>query len=78
MGYRNYFYLVDKSLVETVKEMSLSSLLSFASDRGAEVEDNYVWILDPKFLNLKEVFEFGKLYWDDTISQIESTGYPMF
>lgn len=78
MGYRNYFYLVDKSLVETVKEMSLSSLLSFASDRGAEVEDDYVWTLDPKFLNLKEVFEFGKLYWDDTISQIESTGYPMF
>ena len=78
MGYRNYFYLVDKSLVETVKDMSMSSLLSFASDRRAEVEDNYVWILDPKFLNLKEVFEFGKLYWDDTISQIESTGYPMF
>lgn len=32
MGYRNYFYLVDKSLVETVKDMSQSSLLSFASD----------------------------------------------
>lgn len=28
MGYRNYFYLVDKSLVETVKDMSMSSLLS--------------------------------------------------
>lgn len=28
MGYRNYFYLVDKSLVETVKEMNQSSLLS--------------------------------------------------
>lgn len=56
----------------------MSSLLSFASDRGAEVEDDYVWILDPKFLNLKEVFEFGKLYWDDTISQINSTGSPMF
>lgn len=40
MGYRNYFYLVDKSLVETVKEMNQSSLLSFASDRGAEVEDD--------------------------------------
>lgn len=78
MGYRNYFYLVDKSLVETVKGMSQSSLLSFASDRGARVEDDHVWILDPKFLDLKEVFEFGKLYWDDTISQIQSTGYPMF
>lgn len=78
MGYRNYFYLVDKSLVETVKEMSQNSLLSFASDRGAEVEDGHIWIFDPNFLDLKEVFEFGKLYWDDTISQIESTGYPMF
>lgn len=25
MGYRNYFYLVDKSLVETVKDMSMST-----------------------------------------------------
>lgn len=78
MGYRNYFYLVDKSLVETVKEMSQSSLLSFASDRGAEVEDGYIWLFDPKFLELKEVFKFGKLYWDDTIQLINSTGHKLF
>lgn len=40
MGYRHYFYLVDKKDVEKVKDKNYDKLLLIAKEYGAEVEDD--------------------------------------
>lgn len=78
MGYRHYFYLVDKSKCEAVKNMTLNELCDYAKSEGVEVEDGWFSFNDNKFLDKKEIFEFGKLYWDDTADRIYSKGEPLF
>lgn len=82
MGYRHYFYKVDKTEVDTVKNMSISELFEYAKNSGAEIseEDGEKWFYfnDKKFLNKTELFEFGKLYFDDTAERIYSKGIPLF
>lgn len=80
MGYRHYFYKVDKSEVEKVKDMNYAQLLNYAKEVGCDVDenDNYFYFGDKKFLNKQEVFEFGKLYYEDTAQKIYNTGTPLF
>lgn len=78
MGYRHYFYLVDKSKCEMVKNMTDEQLCDYAKSEGVEVEDGWFWFNDDKLLDKKEIFEFGKLYWDDTADRIYSKGEPLF
>lgn len=78
MGYRHYFYLVDKSKCEEVKNMTLNELCDHAKSEGVEVEDGWFCFNDEKFLDKKRIFEFGKLYWDDTADRIYSKGEPLF
>lgn len=79
MGYRHYFYLVDKKDVEKVKDKNYDKLLLIAKEYGAEVEDDgYFYFNDDKFMNKTEIYEFGKLYWDDTAERIYSHGVPLF
>lgn len=81
MGYRHYFYLVSKEEVEKVKDMGYSELYEYAKQQGAETnEDGDDWFsfIDEGFMNKQAVFEFGKLYWDDTADRIYSTGVPLF
>lgn len=78
MGYRHYFYLVDKSKCEEVKNMTLNELCDYAKSEGVEVEDGCFYFNDEKFLDKKRIFEFGKLYWDDTADRIYSKGEPLF
>lgn len=78
MGYRHYFYLVDKSKCEAVKNMTLNELYDYAKSGGVEVEDGWFYFGDDKFLDKKRIFEFGKLYWDDTADRIYSKGEPLF
>ena len=82
MGYRHYFYKVEKTQIEAVKAMSISELCEYAEKCGVEVcEENgekYFYFNDEKFLNKKEIFEFGKLYFDDTADRIYSKGFPLF
>ena len=60
MGYRHYFYLVDKSKCEAVKNMTLNELCDYAKSEGVEVEDGWFYFNDEKFLDKKRIFEFGK------------------
>lgn len=81
MGYRHYFYLVDKSEVEKVRDMDMKSLTEYAKQQGTELfeEDGGGFYFDDNaFMNKTEVFEFGKLYWDDTAERIYKTGLPLF
>lgn len=82
MGYRHYFYLVDKSEVEKVKDMDMKSLTEYAKQQGAEIFDEEdgggFYFDDNAFMKKEEVFEFGKLYWDNTAERICSTGLPLF
>lgn len=72
MGYRHYFYKVNKEDVKAVKELSLDEL----KEKYGDKEDGYVDIQD--IANQKEIFEFGKLYCEDTAEQIYNTGNPLF
>lgn len=80
MGYRHYFYKVNKKEVETVKDMSLAEVKQYAKAQGAEVveDDDWFYFNDRKFMDKTEVFEFGKLYWDDTADRIYAKGVPLF
>lgn len=80
MGYRHYFYLVDKKDVELVKNKTYKELVRIAKDYGADAdeEDDYFYFNDRKFMNKVEIYEFGKLYWDDTADRIYSKGVPLF
>lgn len=80
MGYRHYFFEVDKKDVEKVKDKTYDELMEMAKEYGAEIEEDENWFYfnDGKFMNKNEVFEFGKLYWDDTAERIYSKGIPLF
>ena len=78
MGDRRYFYLVDKSKCEAIRNMTMSELCNYAKSEGVEGGDGWFSFNDNKFLDKKEIFEFGKLYWDDTADRIYSKGEPLF
>ena len=80
MGYRHYFYLVDKKDVELVKDKTYGELVQIAKNYGADAyeEGGYFYFNDKKFMNKKGIYEFGKLYWDDTAERIYSKGVPLF
>lgn len=71
MGYRHYFYLVKKSDVEKCNNISFSELKRQYGDA-----DGYMDFDD--ILPQIEIFEFGKLYYDDTAERIYKTGKPLF
>lgn len=80
MGYRHYFYKVNKADVEKVKDMTLNEVIAYAKECSARVyeEENGFYFNDDVFLNKQEVFEFGKLYWDDTAERIYNKGVHLF
>lgn len=82
MGYRHYFYLVEKSEVENVKNMDMNSLTEYAKRQGVELYDESdgmgFYFDSDAFMKKILVFEFGKLYWDDTAERIYKTGFPLF
>lgn len=71
MGYRHYFYLVKKSDVEKCNNISFSELKRQYSDADGYIDFDEIF---PR----TEVFEFGKLYYDDTAERIYNTGKPLF
>lgn len=73
MGYRNYFYKVNKADVDEIKDLSLEDLKEKYGDKE---NDGYVDFHE--IINQKCVFEFGKLYFEDTSEQIYNTGTPLF
>ena len=81
MGYRHYFYLIDNNEVERVKNLNYEQLYDLAKNyyhsEFWEVDKDF-YFNDEKFMNKKRIFEFGKLYWDDTADRIYSKGNPLF
>lgn len=82
MGYRHYFYLVDKKDVDKVRYKTYDELLDVAVEYGVEIEEysdgRWFYFNDKKFMNKKQIFAFGKLYWDDTADRIYDKGLPLF
>lgn len=72
MGYRHYFYLVKKSDVEKCHNISFSELKRQYGDADSGYID-----FDEIFPRI-EIFEFGKLYYENTAERIYNTGKPLF
>ena len=73
MGYRYYFYKVKLNDVNKIKYLSLNELEEVFYNN----DDDEYYDFD-KVIDKKEVFEFGKLYLDNTAELIYSTGVPLF
>lgn len=73
MGYRHYFYKCKKADIEQIREKTLAELEEYAKEKGEELS-----LRDNSILPQEEVFEFGKLYYEDTDEQIYGTGVPLF
>lgn len=71
MGYRHYFFKVDKKDVEMVMNLSYQQLKEkYADDDGYIDFDNVI--------SHEKIYEFGKLYYEDIAEQIYNTGKPLF
>lgn len=86
MGYRHYFFEVNIADCYIVKHLEYSEFMEYCKEKwpksyecyeydDGEVEEylNFHEILDQKC-----IFEFGKLYWDDTAERIYACGQPLF
>lgn len=71
MGYRHYFYIVKKSDVEKCNNIVFDELKRQYGDADGYIDFSEVF---PR----TEVFEFGKLYYEDTAERIYNTGKPLF
>lgn len=85
MGYRNYFYSANKKMVDKVRRYSYEDLayyLDFIGGKALDIEEydgKKEMIIDFfELFDQKKVFDFGKLYWDDTAERIYSHGEPLF
>ncbi len=74
MGYRNYLYKIKKKNVNNIRNLTLEEIKSKYRNKD---EDCYVDI-DDLLGDYETIFEFGKLYWDNTIARIEATGNQLF
>ena len=72
MGYRNYLYTIPKKNVKEVRKLNLKEL----KEKYGE-EDGYVSSSEV-LKDMKCIFEYGKLYWDDTVERIHNTGEQLF
>ena len=72
MGYRYYFYKVKLKDVNRIKDLSLNELEEIFYNKNDEYYDF------DKVIDKKEIFEFGKLYLDNTAELIYSTSVPLF
>lgn len=85
MGYRHYFYLVDIAECDAVKNMDYENLVEYAKTKHPDAyevygSDDYAeeYLDFHKLLGQREIFEFGKLYYEDTDERIYSHGEHLF
>lgn len=81
VGYRHYFYLVDIEECDHVENMDYHTFVDYCENKAPGiVEDDgdstFVWF--PDTLGQEEVYEFGKIYYEDTAERIYSHGKPVF
>lgn len=72
MGYRHYFYKVKIKDVDELKNISINDIKKKTYDKECEYYDF------DKAIDKQEIYELGKLYFDDTAERIYSTGEPLF
>lgn len=85
MGYRHYFYLIDKSEAEKVRDFSYEEFFNYSEEHYPEAieKDVYedgeveIYLHFPRTLSQELLYEFGKLYCD-TDERIYSKGEPLF
>lgn len=76
MGYRHYMYKISKKTVKQIENKDydyLSKKYNYEWNYGTEEFD-----LDIFRLPMERIYEFGKLYYDDTAERIYKYGKPMF
>lgn len=92
MGYRHYFYIIPTKVVNKIKDLETKRdyyeyikterCLSKEARKSAKFALKDLEKNNDDYLGLwelgKNVFEFGKLYWDDTAEQIQNTGIKLF
>lgn len=79
MGYRHYFAKAPLVAVNNVRDFSVEQLKEYARGIGTyDSDEDYVEFLDDTFLGKEQIYELGKLYWDDTADRIYKTGKPLF
>lgn len=74
MGYRNYLYTIPKKNVKRVRKLNLKEIKEKYGDKEDDGYVDYENVLK----DMKCIFEYGKLYWDDTIERIHNTGERLF
>jgi len=80
MGYRHYFYEIDNNDVLKIQQCQTNAdYCDFVKSKGKKINDygngDY---FAPYDVGESEVFEFGKLYYNNLATQIQSTGAPLF
>lgn len=81
MGYRHYFFEVNIADCFIVKDLTYEQLVEYCKEaypKCREELEEFDYLSFHDILNKKEVFEFGKLYWDDTAERIYAKGVPLF
>lgn len=82
MGYRHYLYKIKKETVKALQNKTLDELWEeFTPQHDKDFQNSFGE--KGKYLSIhdipqEEIFEFGKLYWDDTAERIYNTGKPLF
>ena len=75
MGYRNYLYKIEKKKANQIRNMTYKELKDKYEYDGEYIDIFKILNLD---INKDIVFEFGKLYWEDTVPRIQNTGKKLF
>lgn len=77
MGYRHYFYKIPIAIVKDVYDKTEKELIQkyVLNEDDTSEKNKYLRMED---LKMEEVYEFGKLYFDNTAQTIYNTGTPLF
>ena len=74
MGYRHYLYKIPKKNVKELKQLTKEQMIK----KYAEDEDYVSFSKMLKENNAKCIFEYGKLYWDNTVEKLHNIGKKLF
>ena len=86
MGYRHYFYSANKNIVDSIRNLSYQELVDYLKEikgESSEIDDydngtSETYINFHELFGQKKIFEFGKLYYEDTSQKISSKGEFLF
>lgn len=74
MGYRHYLYTIPKKRIKKIRNLTLAEMKAKYGDKSEEDWIDYKDVLKEH----KCIFEYGTLYWDDTVERIHNIGQKLF